>query len=243
MLANDSAAVDREHVGNPASAQRGFAFFDVDNTILNFKSMFTFQDFYYRWSDPVNGARDAEAFASRFKELERSGKDRNFLNREFYRSYRGRGEQSVLLAAAEWYGAEKRKRGTAAFIEPTLQALREHRAAGRAPVLVSGSCIELVSPVAREFEVETVLATKLEVIDGTYTGEIDGLQHIGQGKAEAVRRFLAQHGQDARDCYAFGDHHSDIPMLEVVGHPVAVIGDHELAEHARERSWSILQVD
>jgi phosphoserine phosphatase len=63
---------------------------------------------------------------------------------------------------------------------------------------------------------------------------------IGQGKAEAVRDFLATHGARAEECFAYGDHITDLSMLEAVGHPVAVIGDPKLAQHAQQRRWETL---
>ena len=87
----------------PTSYRRAFAFFDVDNTVLSFKTMFTFQDYYFRWADPENGARDGAAFAARFKELEHAGKDRSYLNRLFYQSYKDRVVDRVKLCIEEWF--------------------------------------------------------------------------------------------------------------------------------------------
>jgi HAD superfamily hydrolase (TIGR01490 family) len=226
---------------NVTSKGRAYAFFDVDNTILNFKTMFSFQDFYYRWADPEHGQRESEQFAAMFKELEHSGKDRMFLNRLFYRSYKGRLVEKVRTCTEEWFAFEKKKRGNL-YIDATVKALNAHRAEGLEPVFVSGSTVELLAPLARELEVQHCLATRLETSGGQYTGEIDGLQHIGQGKAEAVRRFIAQNEANSEASFAYGDHHTDIPMLEVVGNPVAVIGDAELAKYAQSKAWKLMHV-
>jgi phosphoserine phosphatase len=101
---------------------------------------------------------------------------------------------------------------------------------------------EILEPLARELGVVHCLATRLEEHEGRYTGEIEGLQMIGQGKADAVRAFLATRGARAAECFAYGDHHTDVPMLEAVGHPVAVIGDPRLAEHARRERWEVLDL-
>jgi HAD superfamily hydrolase (TIGR01490 family) len=221
-----------------------YAFFDVDGTLLSLKSMLSFQEFYYRWeSRPSREMGEArwEHFRSRFAAIARTGKDRLFLNREFYRSFLGRRPEAVRIAAEEWYLQQRRQPGL--MIAPTRQALRAHQERGHVPVFVSGSLMEILVPVARELEVEHCLATRLEVHQGRYTGALEGGQMIGQGKADAIRVFLARQATSAEECFAYGDDFTDVPMLEAVGHPVAVIGDPLLAEHARRHQWPTLSVE
>jgi phosphoserine phosphatase len=80
----------------------------------------------------------------------------------------------------------------------------------------------------------------MEVVDGHYTGVIHPPQTIGQGKADAVRDFLAKMGYAAADCHAYGDDISDLPMLDAVGHPVVVAGGRGLATHAASVGWPVL---
>jgi HAD superfamily hydrolase (TIGR01490 family) len=221
-----------------------YVFFDVDGTLLSLKSMLGFQEFYLRWEShggEDQGEQRWRDFLARFSAWEREGRDRLFLNREYYRSYQGRSRETVRAVAEAWFASEKQRR-PGLMIEPTLRALREHQARSRIPVFVSGSMNEILEPVARELGVVHCLATSLEEREGRYTGEIEGLQMIGQGKADAVRAFLAARGASAAECFAYGDHHTDVPMLEAVGHPVAVIGDPRLAEHARRERWAMLDL-
>jgi len=219
-----------------------YAFFDVDGTLLDLRSMTRFQDFYLRREGPgprALGAARSGLFFTRFACWQLLGKDRNFLNRAYYRSYRGRSPDVIRARAEEWFAFEKQRRNDL-LIAPAVRALEAHRARGDVPVFVSGSLTELLEPLARELGVMHCLATRLQVRDGRYTGEIEGPQMIGEGKATAIRAFLTEHGADASACFAYGDHSSDVPMLEAVGHPVAVAGDRRLAEHARQRGWAIL---
>jgi len=221
-----------------------YAFFDVDGTLLSLKSMFSFQEFYYRWeSRPSREMGEARwmHFRNRFAAWELEGRDRLFLNREFYRSFMGRRPEAVRVAAEEWFRQQRKRPGL--MIEPTLQALRAHQARGRVPVFVSGSLTEILVPVAWELGVDYCLATRLEVHQGRYTGALEGGQVIGQGKADAIHVFLARQATSAAECFAYGDDFTDVPMLEAVGHPVAVIGDPLLAEHARRRQWPVLDVE
>lgn len=219
-----------------------YAFFDVDGTLLSLKSMLSFQEFYFRWEhrgeEGLGGAK-WEEFLSRFAAWERQGRDRLFLNREFYRSFRGREPGAVRAVAEEWFEHQKQRR-PGLMIASTLRVLRAHQERGQHPVFVSGSLTEILQPLARELGVRHNLATCLEVRQGRYTGEIEGRQMIGPGKAEAVRAFLDRQGTSAAECFAYGDDITDVPMLESVGHPVAVIGDPRLAEQARHRQWAVL---
>ena len=217
-----------------------YAFFDVDGTLLSLKSMFSFQEFYYRWESRAEGLGEERwrEFRSCFSAWEREGRDRLFLNREFYRSFQGRTPQAVRAAAEAWFALERQQPGL--MIAPSLQALRAHQAQGHVPVFVSGSLMEILEPLARELGVAHCLATRLEVRQGRYTGELEGGQVIGQGKADVIHGFLGSRGASAAECFAYGDHHTDVPMLEAVGHPVAVIGDPQLAEYAQHKRWAVL---
>ncbi len=221
-----------------------YAFFDVDGTLLSLKSMFSFQEFYYRWeSQPSREMGEARwtHFRDRFATWEREGRERLFLNREFYRSFEGRRPEAVRVAAEEWFLQQRRRPDL--MITPTLRALRVHQDRGHVPVFVSGSLMEILAPLARDLEVEHCLATRLEVREGRYTGALVGGQVIGQGKADAIRAFLAHRAVSAAECFAYGDDATDVPMLEAVGHPVAVIGDSRLADHARRHQWPLLPVE
>lgn len=219
-----------------------YAFFDVDGTLLSLKSMLSFQEFYFRWEhreeEGLGGAK-WEEFLSCFAAWERRGRDRLFLNRWFYRTFRGRDPGTVRAVAEEWFEHQK-QRHPELMIASTLRILRAHQERGHIPVFVSGSLTEILQPLARELGVRHNLATCLEVRQGRYTGEIEGRQMIGPGKAEAVRAFLDHQGASAAECFAYGDDITDVPMLESVGHPVAVIGDPRLAEQAIYRQWPVL---
>jgi phosphoserine phosphatase len=81
----------------------------------------------------------------------------------------------------------------------------------------------------------------LEEQDGVYTGRLLGDAMIGAGKAHAVRAFLAARAIDPAACHGYGDDHTDIPFLEVLGHPTVVsTSTPRLREHAHARGWSLL---
>lgn len=221
-----------------------YAFFDVDGTILKVRSMLMFQDFYHRNASRVKFFGVLNAWRNRawwsYNLL--SKRDRHLINKEYYESFRGIPQAKVQELAQVWYDHEKGLRPDL-FVPSTIRAIKEHQAKGIKVVLVSGSFQEILQPLAREIGAHYCLATVLETHDGYYTGKITPPQMIGKGKAEAIRTFLQQVGANSALCFAYGDHHTDIPMLEVVGTPVAIKGDPALEGHAVSKGWEILSSD
>jgi HAD superfamily hydrolase (TIGR01490 family) len=96
-----------------------------------------------------------------------------------------------------------------------------------------------VGPIGDRLGASEVIATRMEVADGCYTGEMEFWAY-GEAKAHRVRELAARRGYRLRDCYAYSDSVTDLPMLETVGHPRAVNPDRALRKVARERQWPIL---
>lgn len=126
-------------------------------------------------------------------------------------------------------------------VRPEAQRLLEqHRHAGRATYIVSASPIELVEPLALALGMTAGIGTRSSIVDGTYTGELDGPFCYGPGKVEAIEEISRLQGYDLERCWAYSDSASDLPMLEAVGHPVAVNPDSKLERVAGERGWPVV---
>ncbi len=115
-----------------------------------------------------------------------------------------------------------------------------HHEAGRDCWIVSASPEEMVHPLATALGREGGIGTRPEVVAGRYTGQLDGPFVYGEGKAEAVAKLAAERGYDLRLCYAYSDSASDLPMMEMVGHPVAVNPDGPLQAVAHQRGWPVV---
>jgi HAD superfamily hydrolase (TIGR01490 family) len=120
-----------------------------------------------------------------------------------------------------------------------IDLIEEHRAMGRRIVMVSASPEELAIPLGRHLAADDVIASRANVDgEGRYTGEM-AFYAFGPFKAEAMEALAESEGIDLAGSYAYSDSCSDVPMLETVGHPVAVNPDRVLARLARERQWEI----
>jgi HAD superfamily hydrolase (TIGR01490 family) len=128
-----------------------------------------------------------------------------------------------------------------AKVRPEAQALVDrHRHAGRATYIVSASPVELVEPLAKALGMTAGIGTISEIADGVYTGELAGPFCYGPGKVEAISDLARWENLDLAQCYAYSDSASDLPMLEAVGHPVAVNPDAKLERIANNNGWPIV---
>ncbi|MFN2544666.1 MAG: HAD family hydrolase [Actinomycetota bacterium] len=124
--------------------------------------------------------------------------------------------------------------------QEALDLMALHRALGRRVFIVSSSPEEVVKPLAEHFGVTDVIATRAEVEEGRYTGSLERYVYA-EGKAEAILETARDRGIDLDASFAYSDSMTDLPMLEVVGNPVAVNPDRDLRREAEKRDWQIRQ--
>jgi HAD superfamily hydrolase (TIGR01490 family) len=155
--------------------------------------------------------------------------------------------ESVLALTRGWDQARVRaivRETLERVVEPIIYAeamelIDEHKAAGRRVFIVSASPEEIVLPLADFLGVDEAIASRARVdAEGRYTGEMERYAY-GPFKADVMREIAAAEGIDLAASYAYSDSYTDAPMLEVVGHPVAVNPDRVLLRLARERDWEV----
>ncbi|WP_354641709.1 HAD family hydrolase [Kitasatospora camelliae] len=214
----------------------GAAFFDVDETLITVKSMFDFLGYWLALHG--DDGTEHRAAVERVRARAAAGVDRSEINRDYYRRFAGVPRRRLFDAGHAWY-AEYRHREDA-FIGASLAAVADHRAQGDTVVLVSGSFRGVLDPFAAEIGATRVLCSEpLADADGILTGEILRPM-IGPVKAQAVVETQAELGLSPADCYAYGDHSSDLPMLRTVGRPRVVGEDPVLAGQAALHGWPML---
>lgn len=120
-----------------------------------------------------------------------------------------------------------------------LELVAEHHAAGHDVVVVSASSAELVRPIADMIGADAVIASRMGVADGRYTGEI-AFYAYGPAKAEAMRDLAARRGYDLAASSAYTDSGTDAPMLRAVGHGYVVNPDRALRRQAAQEGWTPL---
>ena len=131
-------------------------------------------------------------------------------------------------------------------IEPIIyrearDLITQHKAEGRKVVIISSSPEEIVTPLSEFLGADASIASRACIDDsGCYTGELEFYAY-GSAKADAIHEMAEQQDIDLDGSYAYSDSHTDVPMLEAVGHAVAVNPDKGLVRAARANKWPIVQ--
>ncbi|AWD32647.1 putative phosphatase [Candidatus Kinetoplastibacterium sorsogonicusi] len=112
-------------------------------------------------------------------------------------------------------------------------------------VIVTATNEFVTYPIARAFGIQNLIATKLEYKFGKYTGNLDGIINFQEGKIHNVNKWLEQFGQKISDfkcSYFYSDSLNDLPLLEIVTHPIATNPSLELRQLATKRNWKIIDL-
>lgn len=212
---------------------RAAAFFDLDRTLISGASPFHFG--IAAWRNKMIPTRDLLSDglnAVMFRLVGASDEKSEAVRDRILQAVEGAKQADLLSLNEEIIPRLINK------VRPESRSLVEmHHEAGRDTWIVSASPIELVDPLARSLGMTGGIATASEVVDGIYTGRLNGPFVYGEGKAEAIGKLAADQGYDLRLCYSYSDSVSDLPMLEMVGHPVAVNPDSGLESLAQQRGW------
>lgn len=196
------------------------AVFDVDETLIRRKSMFDFLEFVMCQALGLEaGSACTEVHVARLRKLAKS-KPRTFVNREFYRIFRGWSTSEIERLAKAWFSSVDHPEF---YFEDVLKRYRQHKSHGDFIVLLSGSARLFLRPLANLLEPDHVLAIDLEQDEfGILTGEISGIQTIGDGKRIALASILAGL-PEWPELFGYGDHPSDFPFLDLCDHAAVVV--------------------
>lgn len=147
-------------------------------------------------------------------------------------------------------GDELKRRTEQFFVEEVrgryrpgaLEAIARHKAEGARLVMLTSSSNYLSELVAAELGFDRVLCNVLEVdpASGLHTGRIAGGVCFGAGKVKHARRESEASGLTLTDAVFYTDSFSDLPVMEIVGEPVAVNPDVRLRRHAQSRGWKVV---
>lgn len=117
-----------------------------------------------------------------------------------------------------------------------------HRRMGHTVVMASSALTFQTAAAARDLDIDHVLCTRMESVDGVLTGIVDGPILWGQAKADAVRDFAAQNDIDLGHSFAYGNGGEDVPYLETVGNPRPLNPSGALEAAADERGWPVARL-
>ncbi len=216
------------------------AFFDLDKTIIAKSSVLAFGRPLYQGGLLSRRAIVRSAYAQVvFMLVGADEKKMEKLRKAMLDMIRGWNQHEVAGIVRETLEEVV----TPIIFSEALDLIEQHQAQGRTVVIVSSAPEEVVQPLGRFLGVDDVIATRAEVdAEGNYTGEM-AFYGYGPHKADAIRAMASRDGIDLDESYAYSDSITDEPMLRVVGNPVAVNPDRDLARLARDEDWPILRFE
>ncbi|HEC59515.1 hypothetical protein LCGC14_0575440 [marine sediment metagenome] len=213
------------------------AIFDLDNTLLGGDSDYLWGEFLVE-----NNLVDAESYQQ--------------SNQDFYDQYLA-GTMDIFEFSAfqlkpladntpadliRWrtqYLAEK----IDPIILPAAQKLIEHhRQCGDTLLIITATNNFITTPIAKKLGIPHLIATEAEMVDGLYTGHVTGTPSYQQGKVERLQEWLGTQNQTLAGSYFYSDSHNDLPLLNMVEHPVAVDSDPKLFAIAQQQGWQTISL-
>lgn len=212
------------------------AFFDLDKTVIASASISAFGRVFYA-EGMVNRRSLMRALWSRMLFMHFGASEKKLE----------RMRESVLLLTKGWERAKIQdivEETLHVTIEPiiyreAIELMAEHKQAGRIVVIISASPEEMVEPIGRMLGADFTIGSRARLdTEGRYTGEMDRYSY-GPHKAEFIRQLALSRHVDLAKSYAYSDSVTDLPMLELVGHPVVVNPDRALLKEGRRREWEI----
>jgi len=213
------------------------AFFDVDNTMIMGASLYYFAKglaarHYFT-------SRDVASFIwqqAKFRIAGTENPDDVMTIRDNALAFiAGRTVAEIVEAGEEIYDESMADRIWAG----TRALAQQHLDSGQRVWLITATPIELAALISARLGLTGALGTVSEIEDGIYTGRLVGEPMHGEAKAVAVRALAEREGLDLQRCAAYSDSANDVPMLSMVGRPVAVNPDSELRAIARARGWEV----
>jgi HAD superfamily hydrolase (TIGR01490 family) len=221
----------KEEVNQPK-----YAFFDVDETVISMKSMFSFMKIYFSYN---KNTLLEKRFNYEMASLIKSDTDRRILNARYYSFFKYFSISSVNTACKIWFDKYSSKKEIF-YNKNVIARLKLHQHNNIECVFVSGSFKELIQLIADDLNIKNTLCINLEKKDHMYTGNIIPPQTIGYGKADAIKLFLSKNNATNNQCFAYGDDISDVDMLETVTFPCVISGEKQLEKHAISAGWEII---
>jgi HAD superfamily hydrolase (TIGR01490 family) len=216
------------------------ALFDLDHTLLSGDSDMLWCDFLID-----EGALD-ESFRERNAEMLRRYTAGTVTPVEFCNFYAATLAGRTLQDWRPWCARLLAERVRPRICADARALLARHRAAGETIVLTTATNRVITEAIARDLGVDHHIATEVEVVDGRCTGRTSGVLNMRTGKVERLRSWLAERGLDEAALKAatfYSDSINDMPLLGVVGRPVAVDPDDRLHAAALRHRWPVLRFD
>jgi len=208
------------------------AIFDLDNTLLGGDSDYLWGRFLVEQGivDAVHYERENLRFYDEYKAGQLD-------IHEFLRFSLAPLAEHDLDTLNAWHRRFMEEKIRPIILPKARDLLENHRARGDYILIITATNRFVTGPIAEEFGVDDMLATEPAMENGRYTGEVTDVPCFQQGKVTRLERWLAGNGMNLEGSWFYSDSHNDLPLLEMVAHPVVVDADEILSDHAGLMGW------
>ncbi len=215
------------------SKPRVGAFFDMDKTLIAENSGSLYMKHRYDQGD-IDGWELARGLGA-YLRYKVGMLDIAAWSRDTMTQFAGERAEDLALEAEKWLS-----QAVVDKIYPEARSLVEdHLDQGHVVAIVSGSTEFVVAPLARHLGIEHILYTRLEVEQGRFTGRVIEPVCFEEGKIYWLQQLVEDQSIDLAKSYFYTDSITDLPLLELVGHPVVTNPDPRLYREAARRRWPV----
>lgn len=215
------------------------ALFDLDNTLLAGDSDFEWAQFLIE-----QGVLDREVYEARNQAFYDQYKAGTLDIHEFLDFQLKPLSRHPRMVLDQWHAQYMIKKIYPMLRAPARALVNKHMWDVRVVITATNSFV--TAPIARLFGIEHLIATEPEHVDGEFTGGVTGLPCFKDGKPRRLEAWLASRGETLKSfdkSYFYSDSHNDLPLLELVSHPVAVDPDETLRAHAEAHGWPVMTLN
>jgi len=128
------------------------------------------------------------------------------------------------------------------MLPKAIKLVDEHRQQGHELLIITATNRFITKPIAKEFNIDNLIACEPELIDGQYTGNVAGTPSYAEGKVTRLNEWLETHKQTFDESWFYSDSHNDIPLLKEVNHAIAVDADDTLIAEAKKQNWPVISL-
>ncbi|HUR97166.1 MAG TPA: HAD-IB family hydrolase [Pyrinomonadaceae bacterium] len=163
---------------------------------------------------------------------------RNVFNEVFFRSYEGFSQDRLRYFSDELFEEVLKP----AIYDGTPELIAQGKKIGHRQVVLTGALDFTIKRLVDHLGIDDFVANRLEFVNGYATGRVLPPVMASATKAKWIREYAEREDINLSESYAYSDSISDLPMLSIVGHPVAVNPDFRLKQTARQHDWAILDL-
>jgi HAD superfamily hydrolase (TIGR01490 family) len=131
---------------------------------------------------------------------------------------------------------------TPILLKSAQDLITKHKDRGDTLLVITATNRFVTEPIVNLYDIEHLLATTPEFIDGKYTGGFNGIPCFQEGKVKLLEEWLKSSNETMQGSWFYSDSHNDLPLLKLVDNPVAVDPDEKLTEFAIASNWPIISL-